>query len=89
MEQYGEEDISNEEGTEAEVIAITEEVVEEAKPRRGRRPKSPVIVGVTVAAPPLPSLDRGDWIYRPWNGIPHWVHRVTGASTFDLKMVKP
>lgn len=84
MDEYGEEDISNEEGTEA--TEVTEAVVEETKPRRGRKPKSPNTVGIASAAPA--SLDRGDWKYRPWNGIPHWVHCVTGASTFNVKNVK-
>lgn len=88
MDEYGEQDISNEEGT--ETTEVTEAVVEETKPRRGRKPKSWNIVGVGPAAPLVPSLDKGDWLYRPWQGIPHWVNRVTGASTFDInKAVKP
>lgn len=81
MEQHGKEDIQNEEGTETQMI------VEETRPRRGRPPRKPNVVGVVPAAPA--SLDKGEWIYRPWNNIPHWVHRITGASTFDLKRVKP
>lgn len=32
--------------------------------------------------------DQGDWKFRPWKGIDHWVHERTGASTFDLKKIK-
>lgn len=84
MDEYGEQDISNEEGAETE--EVIEVSAEEVKPRRGRKPKSPNTAGIVSAAPA--SLDRDDWKYRPWNGIPHWVHCVTGASTFNVKNVK-
>jgi hypothetical protein len=32
--------------------------------------------------------DYGDWEYRPWQGRDHWVHKKTGASTFDLRKVR-
>lgn len=31
--------------------------------------------------------DFRDWEFRPWDGIPHWVNKVTGASTFDLNRI--
>lgn len=33
------------------------------------------------------SVDRdiGDWKFRPWKGLDHWVNERTGASTFDPK----
>lgn len=32
--------------------------------------------------------DYGDWKYKPWNGIDHWINEKTGASTFNLKDVR-
>ncbi|TCU34165.1 hypothetical protein [Rhizobium azibense] len=48
--------------------------------RRGRKPK--------VSEPVVESRDHGEWKFKPWNGLDHWVHERTGASTFHLKKVK-
>ncbi|MER9768872.1 hypothetical protein NKJ09_22730 [Mesorhizobium sp. M0189] len=34
------------------------------------------------------SNDFGNWEYRPWKGLPHWVHKPSGRSTFDRSEAK-
>jgi len=40
-----------------------------------------------IAAAVEKGKDYGDWEYKPWSGIDHWVHKVTGASTFNLNKI--
>jgi hypothetical protein len=47
----------------------------------------PTAEDVAVAAAADKGKDFGDWEFRPWGGIDHWVNRVTQASTFDLKKI--
>lgn len=67
-----------------------------------RRPQVPVIAApaeppvtepeVIAAKPAKPARDTsndfGNWKYRPWKGIPHWVHGPSGRSTFDRSEAK-
>lgn len=32
--------------------------------------------------------DYGPWEYKEWEGKPHWIHRDTKESTFDLVLVQ-
>lgn len=57
----------------AESTNAAQEMMESRKPK------------ATVAAP---SRDQGDWKYKPWAGRDHWVHALTGDTTFDLSKVK-
>lgn len=86
MDQHVGEDIA------AQEIPQKEEVIMSSKSEYGEP-----VVG-TTAAPALsgkdvkaeadaPSRDAGDWKFKPWNGVDHWVHEKTGASTFDLKKI--
>ncbi|NEI70957.1 hypothetical protein GR212_15340 [Rhizobium lusitanum] len=34
------------------------------------------------------SRDHGEWKYKPWGGLDHWVHERTGDTTFDLRKIQ-
>lgn len=72
MDHDVEQDLQNEEG------ASAPEIVE--RKRTGRKPKA--------TEPVIECRDHGEWKFKPWQGIDHWVHERTGASTFDLKTVR-
>ncbi|WPE19961.1 hypothetical protein ShzoTeo12_11410 [Shinella zoogloeoides] len=71
MEHDGQENLQDEEGAATPALTLDEQ------PQLRRRRAS--------KAEPAPSRDVGDWKYRPWNGIDHWVNPATGASTFNPK----
>lgn len=77
----------------AQEISPKEEVIMSSKSKEGGEPvfgtaAAPTLAGNDLTAKPdAPSRDSGDWKFKPWNGLDHWVHEKTGASTFDLKKI--